>query len=439
MILPLLYASLSHLILVYLRKEVTFLNHNVSFLTWNIYFGTILSPLVGTTPEELPQRVTEVFRLFQATNFPVRAGAIADQIARKKPDIIGLQEAAIWQLLLPQNSEVAVEYDFVSILLKELKKRGLHYEVLAIVDTTDVTLPSSTGFNVRFVDRDAILVRKNSGLTFSNIQTKIFKAFLQVPVGGNLEDLLFGFISVDVKISGKKFRLVNTHLQPAADPVTLQIQLAQAAELLAGPGATDLPLVFIGDFNSDADDSGPTYELIIADGFKDTWKIAGIGDGFTCCQDADVLNLISQLFVRIDLILFRGDFKVKKVDVVGEEQEDRTPTALWPSDHAGVFASLHLEDHHDHHHDESNNESFEESRSCDESSNESFEESRSCDESSNESFEESRSCDESSNESFEESRSCDESSNESFEESHSCDESSNESFEESHSCDESSE
>jgi endonuclease/exonuclease/phosphatase family metal-dependent hydrolase len=359
-ILPLQCAILPHLILVYLRNEVTFLNRNVSFLTWNIYFGTILSPLVGTTPEELPQRVTEVFRLFQATNFPVRAGAIADQIARKKPDIIGLQEAAIWQLLLPQNSEVAVEYDFVSILLKELKKRGLHYEVLAIVDTTDVTLPSSTGFNVRFVDRDAILVRKNSGLTFSNIETENFDAFLTVPVGGKPEKLLFGFISVDVGIFGKKFRLVNTHLQPAADPVTLQIQLAQADELLKGPGDTNLPLVFIGDFNSNSDGSGPTYNKLISEGgFTDTWEIAGKGDGFTCCQDADVLNLISQLFVRIDLILFRGDFKVKKVDVVGEKQEDRTPTALWPSDHAGVFGSLHLEDHHDHHHDESSDESSE--------------------------------------------------------------------------------
>ncbi|MBJ7949797.1 MULTISPECIES: endonuclease/exonuclease/phosphatase family protein [Bacillus cereus group] len=314
----------------------------LTIMTWNIYFGTILTPLVGTTPEQLPQRVTEVFTLFQATNFPVRAGAIADQIARKIPDIIGLQEAAIWQLLLPQNSEVAVEYDFVSILLKELEKRGLHYEVLAIVNTTDATLPSSTGFNVRFVDRDAILVRKNSGLKFSNIQTKIFEAFLPVPVGGNVEKLLFGFISVDVEISGKKFRLVNTHLQPITPgiPQTLPIQLAQARELLTGPGATDLPLVFIGDFNSNSNGSGPSYNLLINAGFKDTWTIAGKGNGLTCCQDANVLNLISQLFVRIDLILFRGNFKVEKVDVVGEEQEDRTPTALWPSDHAGVVASL---------------------------------------------------------------------------------------------------
>jgi hypothetical protein len=27
---------------------------------------------------------------------------------------------------------------------------------------------------------------------------------------------------------------------------------------------------------------------------------------------------------------------------IGEDLEDRTPTGLWPSDHAGVVATLHL-------------------------------------------------------------------------------------------------
>ncbi|MGE7665244.1 endonuclease/exonuclease/phosphatase family protein [Ureibacillus composti] len=321
-------------------------------MTWNIYFGTSLTPLLGTTPEELPLRVTEIFTQVEATNFPVRAKAIADQIAMKNPEIIGLQEAAIWQLLLPQNNKVKVEYDFVSILLKELKRRGLHYRALAIVDTTDATLPSSTGFNVRFVDRDVILVREDSRLKFSNIQTKIFEAFLPVPVGGMVERLLFGWITVDVEKCGKKFRLVNTHLQPISPliPETLQVQLAQTDELLNGPAVTELPLIFIGDFNSNSDGSGASYNKLIAAGFKDAWKIAGKGDGFTCCQDTDLLNLVSQLSIRIDLILFRGDFGVKKVDVVGEEQEDRTPTALWPSDHAGVSAKLKLQFHHNHHH-----------------------------------------------------------------------------------------
>lgn len=212
-------------------------------------------------------------------------------------------------------------------------------------DNTDVTVPSSTGFNVRFLDRDVILARKKSGLKFSNIQTKNFEAFFPVPVGDMIVNTLSGWASVDVRICGKKFKLVNTHLQPVSplQPVTLQVQLAQADELLNGPGATELPLVFIGDFNSNSDGSGPSYNKLINAGFTDAWEIAGKGDGLTCCQDADLLNLISQLFAKIDLILFRGDFKVKKVDVVGEEQEDRTPTALWPSDHAGVVATLTLD------------------------------------------------------------------------------------------------
>jgi len=311
-------------------------------MTWNIYFGAILTPLLGTTAAELPQRVTEVFRQFQATNFPVRARAIANQIARKKPDIIGLQETAIWQLISPQTSEVAVNYDLVEILLQELRKIGLHYQLLTTVSTTDTTLPSSSGFNVRFVDRDAILVRKNSGLKFSNVQTDVFDAFLPVPVGGNIEALKFGWISVDVTVYGKKFRLVNTHLQPISPllPITLQIQLAQANELLNGPGATQLRLIFIGDFNSNSDGSGQTYNNLITAGFTDAWVVAGLGNGFTGFQDADLLNIDSLLNARVDLILLRDDFKVKKIDVVGEAQADRTPTALWPSDHAGVVATI---------------------------------------------------------------------------------------------------
>jgi len=317
---------------------------SVSIMTWNIYFGATLTPLLGTTPAELPERVTEVFRQVQATNFPVRARAIANQIAKKKPDIIGLQEAAIWQLISPQTSEVAVTYDLVAILLQELRKKGLHYQVLSTVSTTDTTQPSSSGFNVRFVDRDAILVRKNSGLKFSNVQTDVFNAFLPAPVGGNIVDLKFGWISVDVTVHGKKFRLVNTHLQPITPllPITLQIQVAQGNELLNGPGATQIPLIFIGDFNSNSDGSGQTYNNLIAAGFTDAWVVAGAGNGFTGFQDSDLLNIDSLLSVREDLILYRGNFKIKKIDVVGEDQADRTPTALWPSDHAGVVATIAL-------------------------------------------------------------------------------------------------
>lgn len=186
------------------------------------------------------------------------------------------------------------------------------------------------------------MARKKPGIKFSNIQSKNFQAKLPIPAGGQSVPIISGWASVAVNIFGREFRLVNTHLQPFSDSASLQVHLAQAEELLTDPAATELPLVFIGDFNSPSDGTGIAYNNFINVGFNDVWKMERKGDGLTCCQDADLLNLISQLFVRIDLILFRGNFSVKKVEVIGEEQEGRTSTALWPSDHAGVVAILTL-------------------------------------------------------------------------------------------------
>jgi hypothetical protein len=43
---------------------------------------------------------------------------------------------------------------------------------------------------------------------------------------------------------------------------------------------------------------------------------------------------------RIDLILFRGFAGVDNMKVFGDLPSDRTPSGLWPSDHAGVVATL---------------------------------------------------------------------------------------------------
>jgi endonuclease/exonuclease/phosphatase family metal-dependent hydrolase len=43
---------------------------------------------------------------------------------------------------------------------------------------------------------------------------------------------------------------------------------------------------------------------------------------------------------RIDLVLIRGAAHVRNVDLVGEEEADRTASGLWPSDHAGVVATV---------------------------------------------------------------------------------------------------
>lgn len=312
----------------------------VSFMTWNIYEGAEVTPLLTATPAQIPERVTEVFRQFLATNFPQRVKAIARQIVLKKPDLIGLQEAAVWELIPPNSRSVV--YDFVKILLRALKRQGLHYRVAAQNRNFTAELPSSTGNLVRLTDRDVILVRKQKKVKVLRKMTANFKTNVQIQIAGQPFTILRGWSAIDVKVHGRrKFRLVNTHL----DPDSPAVQIAQANELLTGPGATKLPVVFTGDFNSNPNGSGTqTYGNLIAAGFQDTWVQSGKGNGFTCCQDPDLLSATSLLNERIDLILFKEkkDWKAIKAELVGEAQRDRTPTRLWPSDHAGVVATLQL-------------------------------------------------------------------------------------------------
>ena len=137
---------------------------------------------------------------------------------------------------------------------------------------------------------------------------------------------------------------MTTHLAlaPNFDPT---VPLAQAEELRDTAGDTDLPVVFVGDFNSLASDSTnptfETYQSFIDAGFVDTWRQTHpVDPGFTCCQSPDVSNAESSLSVRIDLIFVRGNIDIVNARLVGDKQADRTPSGLWPSDHAGVTATL---------------------------------------------------------------------------------------------------
>lgn len=165
----------------------------------------------------------------------------------------------------------------------------------------------------------------------------------KVDIGGLSFIILRGWSYIDVRVHGHKFRLLNTHLEP----VDTGVQVDQGNELLSGPAVTTLPLIFIGDYNSNANSSSggtATYGNLIAAGFKDTWLMAGVGDGSSCCQDADLLNASSLLNERIDLILVKNwaTLNVLKAQLVGEVQSDKTKALLWPSDHAGVVTKFKL-------------------------------------------------------------------------------------------------
>ncbi|MFJ8235740.1 endonuclease/exonuclease/phosphatase family protein [Ureibacillus sp. NPDC094379] len=314
-------------------------NENISFLTWNIYLGTDIGLLVDVQQDALLERISEVFQLFLATNFQARAKAIAEEIASKRPDIIGLQEAV--QCSLNIEPFGLVVFDFIDILLHELKRIGISYQVTAINENfLSPALPDRYGNLIQLQDRDAILIRKDSKLKLIRKQIDNFKTNLMITVAGQLITIQRGWSSIDVLSKGKVFRVVNTHLEPVDE----RVRIAQVRELLGTPANTSLPVVILGDLNDIP--KSVTLNLFNRAEFKDLWSEVGKGDGFTCCQAPDLLNPNSLLNQRVDYILFKNGWKALKANVVGEGQNDRTETGLWPSDHTGVFGGLSLKNHH---------------------------------------------------------------------------------------------
>ena len=328
--------------------EECFRENRLTLMTWNIYQGANQSSIfTATTPSEFVTAVGSGYNRIQATNFIERADSIAEKIQEIRPDLIGLQEVILLRTQIPSDGHATpatnISFDYLQILIDTLAERGLIYEPVVVQASTDIEVPgvTSTGLvDIRFTDRDVLLARANTNFTLSNTNGTQFVAKLPLTTPFGTSNILRAWVSVDVTFdNGDKVRVVSTHLE-ALSPV---IQELQADELIDWSDNTHLPIIFIGDFNSNAAGTGTkTYTKLKDVDFIDAWVIKGKGTGFTCCQADDLLNQNSSLTERIDLVMFRGNFEVKDIGIVGNSQNDRTISGLWPSDHAGVVANLKL-------------------------------------------------------------------------------------------------
>jgi len=329
----------------------------ITVMTRNLYLGADLDPVFAAVstgdPGTIVQATTKAWATIQATNFPERAGALADEIGDSDPLLVGLQEVTKYRTApadgSPLPNATKVKYDFLEILLKELDERNLHYAPVTIQENADGELTGITDeglTDIRLTDRDVILARTDvsaSQLQLSNPQGGNFEKVNSVPI-----PVKRGWVSIDVTLRGQTFRFINTHLEPEKstdpkDPVVNEIQVAQGNELLSGPADTNLPVILAGDFNSRAGGGGTdTYSNLIRAGFKDAWSATHPGElGNTWGHAENLLNTTVNLTQRLDLVLFRKNLCAFQADVVGDELKDRIrPSGLWPSDHAGVVVTL---------------------------------------------------------------------------------------------------
>lgn len=316
------------------KRVVKVMTYNMDAGTDFVYFFALpdLASAYSATLAEL-----------EASDFSGRAGRVADQIAAEKPYFVSLQEVTVWDYVSDTGDRLGLIADQLALLTAALEERDLSYKVLVTQPLTNLYLPLGGGANFHFLDRNVVLVRTDltqAELAVSNVQAGTYAATIE-PLPGFLQ--VNGWMSVDAKIRGKNIRVFATHL---ATPLsaTDTTQMLQGQELIQILDASPFPVILAGDFNSDVSGLGygpdltPTASWIVEAGYKDCWtELNAAYEGLTwpLFWEDIYVGLPPGPTERIDLIFAKG-FEVLEAKVVGN-------TSPFPSDHAGVVATLLIE------------------------------------------------------------------------------------------------
>jgi endonuclease/exonuclease/phosphatase family metal-dependent hydrolase len=375
----------------------------VKVMSRNIYLGSSLTEaLEATTPVELALAAQNIWNNVATTEFPNRAKLLAKEIDEAKPDLVGLQEVALWRgdsVAPSQDGPVTpadeVEYDFLDLLMDQLNKgkKGPKYAVVRRQREADIEAPLSGGDpgDGRLTMHDVVLRRKDRrdvSVRFDYSQRFRKDHSLVIEnIGGTPLDITVwrGFVAMDANVRGTEFRFVNTHLEAFDNDA----KLAQAEELVAGieevgageqdeigpanPGGTSLPVVLVGDLNSDdeiVETLGNTpghvadelpYAAIVSEGLEersyDGLNTDGIDDQFSCCFNDQLIGTpppgaLDDIDHTVDHVMVSDDDHGEGVDpnsndielvnsfATGDDPAQFNQFDRWPSDHLGVVSAL---------------------------------------------------------------------------------------------------
>lgn len=321
----------------------------VTVVTRNLFLGGDLAPSIAapTLPAFLAAN-SALLSQVDLVDFPSRARLIAEEIIEHKPDLVGLQEVALWRTGTIGDPAAAtqVRYDYLALLLAELDRAGHPYDVAVAQTEADLEAPAGAPHNVdaRLTMRDVILVRHGGRVRVTAAWSGNFTDNLVFPLAatGGTAISTRGWTAVDVVHGERAFRFVNTHLE-AFHP---GIRVLQARELLAGPvGAAPGDVILAGDLNTGPDLPVPenrlAYFTLVAGGMVDTWPILHPGEpGYTAGLGDNLTEPADGVEHRVDLVMFRGTVVPVSSELFGTERQ--TPDGRWASDHLGHVARLAL-------------------------------------------------------------------------------------------------
>lgn len=323
----------------------------VGVYTQNLYVGAdvdaVLVALVSPDPTDDLDALFTAIATLEKTDFRARASAIADEIARERPHMVGLQEVS--EIHIDLNGfgvPVVVDLEFLPIIEAELADRGLHYAVAGTIKNIDATpVP-----DIQLVDYDAVLVNTDlATVDFTYAQN--FTHNLGVIAPG--VELKRGFVEVGASIDGVQHVFVSTHLEPDLFGWNLSgLRAAQALEIAVLLGHST-PAFVMGDLN---DPPGtPMYDVLRQAGFHDIWEELRpeadgftAGSGYTDEHPADLSDPVRGFTQRIDYVWARGtghptaglQGRITRFGAEPSDKLDGPYFKIWPSDHAGLVADL---------------------------------------------------------------------------------------------------
>ena len=281
-------------------------------MTRNLYLGVdIQRPIAATAGKTgaealvaLGNSTHEVRAIVDQTDFATRSKLLAREIAGSKPDLVGLQEVALWRsgpIELPPDGALGVpnathvDQDFLKILLWRLAQRGAYYVPVSVQVESDIESPSFLGSpfdgtHLRPLRSAADHARRDprSGSaprcgspTRAAATTRHGSTSTSPGYRPRSSAATTGSMPGSAR---SEFRFVNTHLEAFSS----DLALFQAQELMAGPVAgSPGTTIIVCDCNSDPLDhtvkptdplgtphSGP-YDFIV--GIRLRRRVADVG------------------------------------------------------------------------------------------------------------------------------------------------------------------
>jgi endonuclease/exonuclease/phosphatase family metal-dependent hydrolase len=352
----------------------------------NIYLGADVGVALELIPN-MPAAAQFMWDQVNKNDFSKRSLALAAEIQTYKPDVIGLQEATIWYCKKNAWSKKVEVFNFTDQLLEALggnyvlaSKDGKTafnpgYSINPIPFLTMVKDPTrfqklfgqdkaACGFQIG----DALAIKKELSTQVINVGNTEYEAsYSIVPT---LMTIYRGYTWADIAIENIPVRFISTHLESIWDENKVPNAAKQATQLVEDVRETNMPLVVIGDFNSDPRDPRPAnaanpglqptsseecpagsskcnaYRLMKEAGFNDagpdasdpttyTWGMNALltGPEPDRLKSAQGMGNEYGFTDRLDYIFTKNGVDVSTSQIIGFK-------APYATDHAGVFAEF---------------------------------------------------------------------------------------------------